>query len=248
MMNVISSEFYKIFKSRIFYVISIILLAMNGLYLAISIFSKKSNSVSLESQTGIYSYQESYNADYIFYIIILFVVFLITSEYTNGTIRQMTCHGIARWKLILGQYIAISAAITIVLLIFGILNLLVDTILYQFGEFDEVAFIQMNIGLIFMFWGIAGIGVVISHLFKSGSVAVIISTLLIMSKNLIAELLYFITENSIFVRYNITSMRDTIINFASKPEDVMKCSIVFLLIGIFTILGANLIFYKRDVD
>lgn len=36
----------------------------------------------------------------------IFVAFLVTSEYSNGTIRQMACRGIYRWKLVLGQYIA----------------------------------------------------------------------------------------------------------------------------------------------
>ena len=130
MMNIISSEFYKIFKSKIFYGISIILLAMNIIAFCVTVFVQKSARFSPEikaqmRETGISSYQGSYGGgDIIFYIILVFVACLITAEYENGSIRQMACHGIARWKLVLGQYIAMSAVITMILVAFGILNLL----------------------------------------------------------------------------------------------------------------------------
>lgn len=97
-------------------------------------------------ETGLSNYQGSYSQDLIFYILLALVVFLITSEYASGSIRQMTCHGIARWKLVLGQYIAISSVATMILLAFGILNLLFNPILFEFGQVELIAFVQMNVG------------------------------------------------------------------------------------------------------
>lgn len=171
MMNILSSEFYKIFRSKIFYIISIILFAMNVFASVASVYLQGSTSYSPEiteqmSATGISSYQGSFSADIIFYIILIFVACVITPEYANGSIRQMTCHGIARWKLVLGQYVAASSVITCILLIFGVLNLLSGTIFFQLGEVDGVAFIRMNIGILCMFWGISGIGAFLSYLFS----------------------------------------------------------------------------------
>lgn len=245
MMNVVSSEFYKIFKSRLFYAISIILLAMNGISFAASIYLKIKGNMS---GTGFFNYQGSYSADFIFYIILIFVACLITAEYSNSSIRQMACHGIARWKLVLGQYIAMSSVITIILLGFGILNLLSDTILSELGEVDAAAFIRMNIGIIFMFWGTAGIGTFLSYLLKNEGITIIVSILLVASKDFIVNLLALLTKNNVFTKYSLTNMRNTIINFNSKPEDVLKYSIVFLLIGIATILTSSLLFSKRDIN
>lgn len=245
MMNVVSSEFYKIFKSKIFYAISIILLAMNGISFAASIPLKIKGKMS---GTGFFNYQESYSVDIIFYIILVFVAYLITTEYANGSIRQMACHGISRWKLVLGQYIAMSSVITVVLLGFGILNLLSCTILSELGEVDSTAFIRMNIGIIAMFWGIAGIGTFLSYLLKNEGITIIVSVLLVVSSNFIVSLLTLLTKNDVFIRYSLTNMRKTIINFTSKPEDVVKYSIIFLLIGIVTICGSSLLFSKRDID
>jgi ABC-2 type transport system permease protein len=251
MINVISSEFYKIFKSKVFYVISAILLGMNMLYL-VSVFKQKLNSSSGVNEqmleTGISGYQSFYSADGFLYIILIFVAFLITAEYANGSIRQMACHGIARWKLVLGQYIAMFSVITIMLLGFGILNLLSTTILFQLGEVDGAVFIRMNIGMLCMFWGMSGIGAFLSYLFKNGGIAIAISFLTILGGNFIVGLLNLLTKSDIFSMYSLTNMRKTIVNFASKPEDVMKCSIVFFLIGIATILCSSLVFSKRDVD
>ncbi|AGX41645.1 ABC transporter permease [Clostridium saccharobutylicum] len=251
MINVISSEFYKIFKSKIFYVISIILLAMNVISFVSLLVQKINSSSKIKEQlvgTGISNYQESYNADFVFYIILIFIAFLITAEYANDSIRQMACHGIARWKLVLGQYIAMSSVITIVLLGFGILNLLSYTVLSQLGKVDVVKFIIMNFGILCMFWGTAGIGTFLSYLLKNGGITIIVSILVVISSNLIANLLAFLTKNNIFATYNLSSMRKTIIDLTSKSEDVMICSIVFLLIGIVAVLGSSLLFSKRDVD
>jgi ABC-2 type transport system permease protein len=245
MMNVVSSEFYKIFKSRIIYVISIIFLAMNAISFAASASLKVKGKMS---GTGFSNYQGSYGADFIFYIVLIFVACLITSEYSNGSIRQMACHGIARWKLVLGQYIAMSSVITIVLLGFGILNLLSCTILSELGKVDAAVFIRMNIGMICMFWATAGIGTFLSYLLRNEGITIIISVLLVTGSNFIANLLALLTKNDVFIRYSLTNMRKTIIDFTSKPEEVVKYSIAFLLIGIVTILGSSLLFSKRDVD
>ncbi|NMM63042.1 ABC transporter permease [Clostridium sp. P21] len=252
MMNVISSEFYKIFRSRIFHVVSVILLAMNVIAF-VSILIERSTSLSTGTkhrmmETAISSYQESYSADFIFYMILIFVACMITAEYSGGNIRQMTCHGIARWKLVFGQYIAMSSAITIILLGFGILNLLSTIMLFQLGQVDAAAFIRMNIGMICMFWGTAGIGAFLSYLLKNEGITIIISILLVASSSFIVSLFTLITKNDAFKRYSLTNMRSTIVNLNSKPEDVVNYSIAFLLIGIVTIFASSLLFSKRDVD
>ncbi|HHX61436.1 MAG TPA: ABC transporter permease [Epulopiscium sp.] len=253
MINIVSSEFYKIFRSKIFYVISIILLGMNIISAVVPIYIQKSDSFSPEikaqmSVTGIVSYQESYGADFIFYFILIFVVYLITSEYSNGSIRQMASHGISRWKLVLGQNIAISSVIIMILLVFGMLNLLSGTMVSQLGEVDIATFIRMNIGLICMFWGVVGIGMFLSHLFKNGVITTVIAMLFVMSGNVIGNLLTLLTKNNVFARYSFANMRRIIIDFTSRPEGVMKCSVLFLSIGAVTIFGSSLLFSKRDVD
>lgn len=245
MMNVITSEFYKIFKSKIFYAITIMLLAMNVLLCINSItFKMKGQMVG----TGITTYLSFYSGDIISYIILIFVACLITAEYSNGTIRQMASHGIPRLKLVLGQYIAISLVITLALILFGVINLLIDTVLFQLGEADVASFIRTNIGVICMFWGMSGIGTFLSYLLKNGGLTVAISIFLIIGGNYILYFLNLLTKNDVFTRYSLTNMRRIIIDLSSEPNEVVKCSVLFLLIGIVTIWGACILFTKRDID
>ncbi|WGX77857.1 ABC transporter permease (plasmid) [Paraclostridium bifermentans] len=137
MINIVFSEFYKILRSKIFIVVSIILLLMISLHLASSVYPSKEVQPLI---TGISIYQESYSVDIIYYIIIMFVTSLITAEYANGTVRQMACRGISRWKLVLGQYIALYLTITLILLAFGTLNLLLGTMFNQLGDVDLITF------------------------------------------------------------------------------------------------------------
>lgn len=253
MMNIISSEFYKVFRSKIFYAISIIVVAINVFSFVCILFVQNSDHFSAEMKeqmrgTGISSYQGSYGGDIIFYIILIFVVFIITAEYANGSIRQMACHGIARWKLILGQYIAISSVVTIVLFAFGILQLLSNTILFEVGQVELMPFVRMNMGILCMFWAITGIGLFCSYLFKNGGVTVIVTVLLITGGKFVVGMLTSLTNNDIFFRYSLSNMRSTIIEFTSKPGDILRYSVVFVIIGFITVLGSSLLFTKRDIN
>lgn len=248
MINVISSEIYKIFKSKIFYGILIVFLAMNSIAF-ISGFKEKLASGSSEILgTGVSNYQSSYGEDGIIYIILIFVAFLITAEYANGSIRQMACHGIERWKLVIGQYIAISLVITIVVLGFGFINLLSFTMLSGLGEVDMTAFMRMNLGILCMIWASTGVSDFLSYLLKNVGVTIIVSIVLAVGSNFIVSLFAVLTKNDTFTMYGLTNMRKIIINFTSRPEDVMKCCLVLVLIGLAAILGSCLLFSKRDVD
>lgn len=205
MVNIILSEFYKILRSKVLYVISIVLLIMNS------------------------------------------IACLVTSEYTNGSIRQIARHGISRLKLVLGQYIALSSVIAIVFISFGVINLLFDSILFNLGHFNIVEFVRMNLGIICMIFGVSGIGVFFSHLFKNGGIAIAVSILLILCNSMIINLLALITKNNIFINYTLGNMHDIIIDFTSNTLDIMTYSFIFLLIGIITILSSCVLFSKRDI-
>lgn len=245
MLNVIISEFYKIFKSKIFMILSIVLLTMFALILASNIYYGEE---ARQLSTGISSYQEVYGQDITYYLILIFVTFLITNEYANGTIRQMACHGLARWKLVVGQYIAMYFAIVLILLIFGVSYSLVSTIFNQFGEVNLIALLSMSIGTLCMFFGIAGMGTLLSYLFKNGVAAILISILFVLSKDLLAYFLKALTKNSIFTRYSFSNMRRIILDYTSSPKEVFICSGVFLALGIMTIVGSCILFSKLDID
>ncbi|WGX77856.1 hypothetical protein QJS64_21960 (plasmid) [Paraclostridium bifermentans] len=107
---------------------------------------------------------------------------------------------------------------------------------------------SMNIGILCMFCAIAGIGTFISYLFKNGVVAMSISILFVMFKDIFAHLLNLLTNNDIFIKYSLSNMRSIVLDLTSTPENVIKCSIVFLVIGLITIVGSTLLFSKIDVD
>lgn len=241
MINIVFSEFYKILRSKIFIVISIILLFMSSMIPGLHIYYGEKVQ---QASTGISIYRESYSGDIVYYIILIFVTSLITAEYANGTIRQMACRGISRWKLVFGQYIAI----TLIFLVFGVLNLLLGTMFNRLGEVDLIAFLGMNMGILCMFWGIVGIGTFIAYLFKNVGVTTAIAMLFVLSGNFFAQFLSVITKNDIFAKYSLSNMRNIIIDSTSSPEDVFKCAIIFLVLGIITIIGSSLLFSKRDVD
>ena len=245
MMNVISSEIYKIFKSKIFYGVLIVLLMMNAMLLISGLSAIRSSTIL---GTGISAYQESYHPDGIMYIILIFVVFLITSEYANGTIRQMGCRGIERWKLVLGQYIAISLLTILLVLGFGLINLLLFTVLFGLGEVNITAFMLMNLGMICMILATTGLGTFVSHLSKSLGIAVILSIALFLESDYIAKLLALLTNKNTVAIYGLRNMRKIIIDFNSSPEVIIKICMVLLLIVLATILGSYLLFLKRDID
>ena len=243
MINIISSEIYKILKSRIFIVMSIILLFMFGTSVGSTLcYGEEIKQLS----TGISKYIDIYNGDFAYYIILIFSVYTITAEYTYSTIRQMACRGISRWKLVLGQHIAIYVVITLILLIYGVLNLISWTMFNELGDFDLMRFITMNIGILCMFWSMTGIGIFISYLFKNAGISTAISMLFVLIGNYFLFFLTSLTGSDIFLEYSITNMREIVIY--SMPEDAFKYLVVFILYGIIATIGSSLLFSKRDVD
>lgn len=252
MINVISSEFYKILRSRVFHIISGILLFLNVVTFGRSLYVKYSDSITaMERQqmtaTGFMSYQSSFSGDILFYVILVFAAYLITSEYANKSIRQMACHGITRWKLVLGQYIAISLVATIMMLCFAVINLTTDTILNGLGTVDAAVFARMNVGIICIFWGVSALGVLLSYIFRNGVLTIIISLLLVMGSNIAASIMTEITKNQDFITYSLSHMRLVIVNFKSVPSEVMNYSVIFLGIAAVSIALASVIFTKRDI-
>lgn len=248
MMNVISSEIYKIFKNKFFYAMLIIVFGMNfGGFIA-GVKEKFSGIVDNASVTGISNYNGSFNEDGIFYMILIFVAFLITSEYANGSIRQMACRGIARWKLVLGQYIAMVLIITAVIFAFGIINLLIFTLLFQLGEVDTAVFLRMNFGLLCMILGTTAIGTFLSYLIKNVGITILASIFLVIGSPIFADGLAKITRNELYAMYGFSNMRKIIINFSSSSQDVMNLSLLFLAIAFVSIAASCVLFSKRDVD
>lgn len=245
MMNVIISEIYKIFRSKIFYAISILLFIMNVLDCGMTIYKGPFGN---EVINGLSKYQTSYRQDLIFYIILTFICCLITSEYLNGSIKQIASHGIKRWKIVIGRFISMSLVITLIWVIVGVINLLLVSMKYGLGSANLSSIIYMNIGLFCMIIGVSGVGTLISYLFKNSAISIGISFLLVMSKNLISSLLTSVTKNDVFMNFSISNMRNIIINLSSNSSDVLKCSSVFLSLGIISIVMSSILFSIRDIN
>lgn len=245
MFNLIYSEIYKIFKSKVFYVISFIFLVINIISVAASINLKLKGHMV---ESGAYNFLETYDSDLIYYLILIFVSYLITTEYTNGTIRQMSCRGIARWKMVLGQYIAMSLVATILILGLGILNMSINLLLYGFGNVNMNEIIYINLGMICIIWGTAGVGTFLSYLFKNIGVTIIISILMVMGNVFAFNLLDLLLKSTVFSQFNLTNMRRVIVNFSSKPQDIIIYSMFFASIGLLTALGSVILFSKKDID
>lgn len=245
MMNVITSEFYKILRSKATLVISILLFIMNLYICTFSIFYI--NDID-DSVNGITMYQDSFNQDAIFYIILAFVCYLITTEYSSGSIKQIASHGIKRYKIVFGKYIAMNFAVTFILILFAVINLTTVTITSNLGSVDLSSFIVMNIGTLCMILGVSGVGTILSYLFKNSGVSIGISFICVMSKNFICALLAKLSDNDIFIEYSISNMRSIITDFTSSTNDVLICSIIFLLIGVISVVMSSLLFTIRDID
>lgn len=252
MFNVITSELYKIIRSKVFYGVVIIFLIMS-LFSAFSGVKEKlipssSDAVNESLKTGISIFQSSYTVDGFLYAVIIFSVFMVTSEYINKSIRQMACHGISRWKLVLGQYIALSLISTIIVLGFGYLNLIIFTILFKLGNVDVAVFMRMNLGIVCIVWGTCAFGVFISHLIKNMGVSIIISILLIATSNFFASFLKMLVKNESYIIYGFSGMRNVITDFSSTPQEVITCSLILILLSIIMVILTSVIFTKRDIE
>ena len=251
MLDIMKSEFYKIRKSKVTFVTALCLLGIAGIQIAVFLYAKIKGGVWMEMFKGTWGLDIYFTfATGTFYLVFvaLFVGGMISNEYTNRTVRQVVSRGASRVQIALGQYIALSTAMTVITVIPAALASLVASIIWEFGTLSAGRIALTFLGQILLIWSYAAITMLIAHLTRSGGLSIGINVMLMLGGSTAAMALSMLTKKEFFETYWLLNIQSEALNYTETVASQGKFVAILFVIGvIFTILGV-IRFKIRDVD
>lgn len=251
MLSIMRSEFYKVRKSKVTFVTALCLLGIAGLQIAAFLYAKIKGGIWMEmfeETRGLDVYFAFASGTFYLVFVALFVGGMISNEYTNRTVRQVVSRGASRIQIALGQYIALSTAMTVISVVPAALSGFVAGIIWEFGVLPTGRFVLTLAGQILLIWSYSAITMLIAHLARSGGLSIGINFMMLLGGSVATMFLSLYTKNDFFKTYWLTNIQSEALNYASTTASQGKFVVLLFLIGVvFTIL--SLVRFKiRDID
>lgn len=162
MINLLEADFYRLRRSRTFF-ICLGILVLLAAYIIIDFSSSAHIKEELSPSTFHWIYilfrEKSFLPYFIPLLQAIFISMFITSEYSTGTIKDAVSLGFERWKVYMSKLITVSAASFFMMLAAafstGITAIFVFGIYGSFSVYDLLLFIRMFLiqGLLYTAYG-----------------------------------------------------------------------------------------------
>lgn len=251
MRHIIKSEFYKVRKSRVTFVTAICLLAICGLELAFFIGCKLAGgdmAQLVEDTRGIEQYAGFGTGTFYLVFVAIFIGGMVSGEYTNRTVRQVVSRGESKLGIALGQYIALSTAMTVITMAVSAVLGVVCGLIWQFGSISIGRFFLLLLGQIAGIWSYSAICMLLAHITRSGGLSIGLNVMLLLGGNTMTSLLSMWLEKEWISKYWLLNVQYEAINYTGSVAGQGKnIAILAGVAVVFTILGI-LCFQKRDID
>lgn len=251
--NLLKTELYKLRKDRIFWVLTLLLLAFAVLY-PLDIMRSFKGISNVASKNDFYrGYVLSINTEIVKLFPAILAGFFIASEYSMGTMKSIVSSGNNRIRLYFAKLTVFSIGSVIILLILPIFMMGVSTIYLGFEVMPEWTFFFQTIGLITLYGAaFASVMALFSTIFTDSGKAIgflllflgLINTLLEAISAKVSFLEPIITH-SIFTSHESILIIDQLGNW--NADKVLTYIIVpIMTFLVFGILGC-LIYQKKEI-
>ena len=269
MKNLLSADFLRIFKDKIFKITLIVIIIFGivtslfnfGLVYLIGFLSSPEEAEYLrEYYNGYQLFIGAFNpTSSIAMVISIMSIIMVCKEFSFGTIRNKLIAGHSRLKVFLSSYITQIIFGIMMITIYSIICLLLGTLLLGFyEEFDGKMFLKLLIIYfqsisIFIFFD--SICIFICHLCKSVGFSIVIYVAFIFGydiANTIVEavMTVYLSDNKVFLEIFSYSPLDLYKNRSEYAFNILENIKLFLTCGVFSsifgLLGC-VTFNKRDV-
>lgn len=194
MSKVFSFELHKLFRSKSFYIWTVISIALSTLFLVVSFFVYKTvnseafilaaqesdpstNSLIMQPESGIISMVKFFAKSPIAFCIMVFVCSFVCDDFENGILKNVISKGYSRTVIFTAKYITLLIASCIMTALNAIIVFAVSTALYgNMGESYGTLIPQMLL-LLFGIMTFTGLFFMLCTIIKKNAPAVIISIL-----------------------------------------------------------------------
>jgi ABC-type transport system involved in multi-copper enzyme maturation permease subunit len=260
--NLLSAEFFKLFRRKSFYIclaILLVLIVIFGIATKVLLESEAMPAEQLEQismaaadMSGAKQLAATFaDSDTFSLILAIFVSLFICTDYSSGTIKNTCSRGYSRFKIYLSKLVVAWFVAAVYIVLSVITRYLVYGTLFEFGtvtsgmmkEFLVICGTEM---LIYM--ALTSIFVFISTLTKVSGIAIAVNVSLSMFVALILQLLDMFSDLNInFSNYWLVSVGAEISRFNIAEGVIIRIVMVSgVYLAVFLALGFSL-FQKEDI-
>lgn len=157
MINLLKGEFYKLFKSRAFYVsaaaaAAFVIFIYGMTFTVDEIRSGKiengstyvvSEEVPILGQMSDLDVLQQLYANCNIFVIVIFASIFVIGEYANGTVKNVVGKGYARWKIFVSKFISVSVATVLFMLVTTAGSLIAGNIFLKNQTYNQAYFTDL---------------------------------------------------------------------------------------------------------
>ncbi|GHU34888.1 lantibiotic ABC transporter permease [Spirochaetia bacterium] len=258
-MNIIKSEFYKLKKSKSFYIclLACVALAVFSVVLAgaiqagILVRGVEDAAETAKALTGVSLLEQTLGLDFLPTIIAIFVSIFVAGEFVNGAMKNYISKGYNRVKIYLSKFFVCGVAVMAMYIVNTALACAIGSIIWGFdptglATAGSIATMLLSEALLLLAY--TSVFVLVSMWLRSNGASIAVNICVVSLFSTILMLTTFITGDSItLANYWISGNVSALASIAPESGAVLQGVIVgfcYLIGG--AVLG-TLLFKKQDI-
>lgn len=256
--NLLRSDFYRLFKSKSFYICALISSFLFGLNLFITYWASRSTPqmkevyASMLPKNGIAYGLSAFANGNVQMILGIVIAIFVTAEFSHGTMKNVVSKGFSKVQIYFSKFITMLAATYMIILVTFLAGTLIATFTSgKFGDFssDNIALIFKTVGIeLLLNAALTALLVFVAMVVRNLGGVIAINILGVMSFGpLIFKLFEYLTKSKIkFTEFSLNYNIAHYITETVKASDYLRSTIVGLVffavataLGIFAFLRAD---------
>lgn len=260
MLNLLKSDFYRLFKSKSFYICTIVYTILRIASAVIMEFTVRliANNANVTTvpgsvlKDGISYGLTSFTQGGANLYIAIFVAIFITADFTHGTMKNVVSKGFSKLQVYLSKIVTMMAVTYLMLLTSFIFSTITATILTgKFGTFTltYVGQIFQVIGIeLLLYAALVAVFTMIAMVVRNAGGTIAINIVgIVMVGPVIFQVLELFVKKIHFTDYELSQNIISFINLTPNSEDVIRAIIIGLAYFVVTTGVGILAFTKSDV-
>ncbi len=262
MYNLLRGEFYKIFKSKVTYIVgALILLSVVAQLAVVGIYAGQDGGSQFlygeDTVSGIKCFLACMSGDMMQIFIGIYVAILIYTEYSTRSMGQIVSKGYSKTKIVLSKYIATTIANIAMIAAYAIIIFIGTSIIGEVGDSTGLGtyIIAFIVGNIIMIMSYSGLTTLFAYYFKGTMVGVIFNLIFLFVGGLGLQMIDVFTltteaaiEKGGVYQYWLPCMSATFGDMDTALSNQYMYMGIFIIIGIVSIVGTLSLVNKRDID
>ncbi len=215
MCNLISSELFKIMKSKVTYVTASIFVGLAIIQMVVYKMAETMNE-AIGAVTGIVGFVLPLEGDISYVFLGIFITIIMCQDFSTGSIRQIISKGVSRTKYVFAKYVAMVLVIALLMAVYSLICFIGFSIIGGVGELNQEVIKHLLLyvlGALCMILSYTAITEFVCILFKKNTITIPINLLFILAGGMISQLAFYLTQNEALYKFWLANMSASFTSF-----------------------------------